>query len=131
MLMIRLQRVGKRNSPAFRVVLTDSRRASKSGSFLEILGSYNPQQAGSHVFNKERISHWLSKGVQLSDTMHNLLVSDGVINAPKRSVVPPSKLKKAVAPEEAKKEEKTEVPLAEPVIETPAAEEKQEEKKEE
>lgn len=102
MLTIRLQRVGKRNSPAFRVVLTDSRRASKSGGFLEILGSYNPRHKGSRVFEKERITHWLSKGVQVSDTIHNLLVSEGVINALKRQVVPLSKFKK---PTEAVKQE--------------------------
>lgn len=94
MLTIRLQRVGKRNNPAFRVVLVDARRSAKSGNFLEILGSYNPQHEGSFSLKKERVSHWLSKGVQTSDTMHNLLVREKIIDAPKRNVVPPSKLKK-------------------------------------
>ena len=84
MLTIRLQRVGKRNNPAFRVVLMDVRRSAKSGNFLEILGSYNPQQTGQLVLKKERISYWLSKGAQASDTIHNILVSRGVIDAPKR-----------------------------------------------
>ena len=97
MLMIRLQRVGKRNNPAFRVVLTDKRNATKSGNFLEILGSYNPQHDGSLALKKDRISHWLSKGVQPSDTMHNLLVREKIIDAPKRHVVAPSKLKKLEA----------------------------------
>lgn len=94
MLTIRLQRVGKRNSPAYRVVLMDARRNAKSGDFLEILGSYNPQHEGSLSFKKERVSHWLSKGVQTSDTIHNLLVCEKIIDAPKRNIVPPSKLKK-------------------------------------
>ncbi|TSC68769.1 MAG: small subunit ribosomal protein S16 [Parcubacteria group bacterium Gr01-1014_70] len=97
MLTIRLQRVGKRNNPTFRVVLMDSRKAAKSGRFLEILGSYNPQRKGSLAIQKERISHLLSKGAQASATVHNLLVREGVLNAPKRNVVAPSTLKKQEA----------------------------------
>ena len=97
MLAIRLQRVGKRNNPAFRVVLMDARRSAKSGDFLEILGSYNPQHEGSLSIKKDQISHWLSKGAQPSDTVHNLLVREKVIDAPKRNVVAPSKFKKPEA----------------------------------
>ncbi|OGZ44613.1 MAG: 30S ribosomal protein S16 [Candidatus Ryanbacteria bacterium RIFCSPHIGHO2_02_FULL_45_17b] len=116
MLAIRLQRVGKRNNPVFRVVLTDKRNATKSGSFLEILGSYNPQHEGVLSLKKDRISHWLSKGVQPSDTMHNLLVKEKIIDAPKRNAVAPSKLKKP--------EPIVEVSV-EPVIESASAMEEQ------
>jgi ribosomal protein S16 len=44
MLKIRLQRIGRKNDPAFRVVLTDSKNSTKSGKFLEVLGTYNPKQ---------------------------------------------------------------------------------------
>lgn len=123
MLMIRLQRVGKRNNPAFRVVLTEKRNATKSGDFLEILGSYNPQHEGSFSIKKDRISHWLAKGAQPSDTVHNLLVREKIIDAPKRNVVAPSKLKK---PEEKQTEDPaTEAPMTEavsPVEPAPVAE---------
>src|SRR3989338_3611549 len=95
MLTIRLQRVGKRNNPAFRVVLMDARRSAKSGDFLEILGSHNPRRKSLFSIKKDRVSHWLSKGAQPSDTIHNLLVREKVIDAPKRNVVAPSKLKKS------------------------------------
>lgn len=100
MLTIRLQRVGKRNHPAFRVVVVDHRRAAKSGSFLEIVGSYNPRHKGSLALKKERVSHWLKKGAQTSDTMHNLLVREKIVIAPKRAVVPLSKIKKEVPKKE-------------------------------
>ena len=45
MLMIRLQRVGRKNEPVFRVVLTDSKNGPKSGKFLEVLGSYDSRRA--------------------------------------------------------------------------------------
>jgi ribosomal protein S16 len=44
MLKIRLQRIGRKNDPAFRAVLTDSKNSTKSGKFLEIVGTYNPKQ---------------------------------------------------------------------------------------
>jgi ribosomal protein S16 len=37
MLKIRLQRVGRKHEPTFRVVLTDSQNSTKSGRMLEIL----------------------------------------------------------------------------------------------
>lgn len=87
MLMIRLQRVGRANDPSFRVVLTDSRNAPRSGGFLEILGSYNARQ-GEPVLKKDRIEYWLSKGARASDTVHNILVKTGIQKGPKIQVSP-------------------------------------------
>jgi ribosomal protein S16 len=42
MLVIRFLRVGKKNQPSFKIVVVDKRRSSKSGSFLEEVGFYNP-----------------------------------------------------------------------------------------
>ena len=119
MLAIRLQRVGKRNNPAFRLVLMDARRSAKSGDFLEILGSYNPQHEGLLSIKKDQISHWLSKGAQPSDTVHNLLVGEKLIDAPKRNMVAPSKLKKS---EEKPAVALTEIAVASASAEQPASE---------
>lgn len=78
MLKIRLQRIGRKNDPAFRAVLTDSKNAAKSGKFLEVVGTYNPK-AGTTSFDGEKIKYWISKGAKLSDTMHNFLVKQKVI----------------------------------------------------
>jgi small subunit ribosomal protein S16 len=87
MLKIRLQRIGRKNDPAFRAVLTDSKNSTKSGRFLEIVGTYNPK-AGETLFKTERIQYWVSKGAQLSDTMHNFMVHQKVIEGKKRNVLP-------------------------------------------
>ncbi|MFM7087945.1 MAG: 30S ribosomal protein S16 [Candidatus Paceibacterota bacterium] len=87
MLKIRLQRIGRKNDPAFRVVLTDSKNAAKSGKFLEVVGTYNPK-AGETTFKEERISYWIGKGAQVSPTMHNFLVGKGVIKGKKKNVLP-------------------------------------------
>ena len=87
MLKIRLQRVGKKNDPTFRVVVTDHQRGPKSGDYVENVGSYNPH-VDSTTLKGERIKHWLSVGAQASDTVHNILVKEGVIDGKKINVLP-------------------------------------------
>jgi small subunit ribosomal protein S16 len=86
MLKIRLQRIGRKNDPAFRAVLTDSKNSTKSGRFLEILGTYNPKEGKTH-FDGEKMKFWMSKGAKLSDTMHNFLVHEKVIEGKKINVL--------------------------------------------
>jgi len=86
MLKIRLQRIGRKNDPSFRAVLTDSKNSTKSGKFLEIVGTYNPK-AGATTFKSDRIKYWMSKGAKLSDTMHNFLVQEKVIEGKKMNVL--------------------------------------------
>jgi small subunit ribosomal protein S16 len=90
MLKIRLQRIGRKNDPSFRAVLTDSKNSTKSGKFLEIVGTYNPKE-GKINFKNERILYWVSKGAKLSDTMHNFLVHQKVIEGKKINVLPKKK----------------------------------------
>ena|SRR3989344_4703314 len=87
MLKIRLQRIGRKNDPSFRAVLTDSKSSTKSGKFLEILGTYNPK-AGAISLKAERIKHWMGHGAKVSDTMHNFLVSEKIIEGKKINVLP-------------------------------------------
>ena len=86
MLKIRLQRIGRKNDPAFRVVLTDSKNSTKSGKFKEILGSYNLKK-GEITFQKDRISYWMSQGAQVSDTVHNFLVHQKLVEGKKKNVL--------------------------------------------
>src|ERR1035437_6129677 len=90
MLKIRLQRIGRKNDPAFRAVLTDSKNSTKSGRFLEIVGTYNPK-VGETNFKADRIKYWISKGAKLSDTMHNFLVHQKIIEGKKVNVLPKKK----------------------------------------
>ncbi|OGZ99120.1 MAG: 30S ribosomal protein S16 [Candidatus Sungbacteria bacterium RIFCSPHIGHO2_02_FULL_47_11] len=87
--MIRFQRVGRKNDPAFRIVVTE-RRSKPKGAGVETLGSYHPK-TNATVLENERILYWLSKGAKLSATVHNLLVSKGVIQGAKINVVPLSR----------------------------------------
>ncbi len=84
--MIRLQRVGRKHDPAFRVVLTDSKNGPQSGKFLEVLGSYDARKKDAPILETEKIKHWISKGAKPSATVHNLMVRHKVVKAPKIDV---------------------------------------------
>lgn len=134
MLVIRLSRVGSTNDRKFRVLLQEKRRAPK-GSFIEVLGHYNPT-AKPHEFvvNKERYEYWISQGAQPSDTVASL-VAYKPENAQKRALKKTKKQKaklaqeaeaKAKADEEAKAKAEAEKAAA---AEAPKAEEAKPEEK--
>lgn len=131
---MRLQRVGRKNDPSFRIVVVDKRAGPKSNKNIDILGSYNPKM--NHVqLDADKAKVWLSKGVQPSDTVHNILVGQKVIEAKKINVLPKKSpivdeeaLKKAEEEAAAKAEaekvaaEAKAAAEAEPAVETPEAE---------
>lgn len=100
MLMIRLQRVGRKNYAEFRVVVTEKTRAAKSSNYKELLGHYNPHK-DTFTVDAERVLHWISLGAQVSDTVHNLLVSQKIIEGKKINVLPKkTPIKKEVVADE-------------------------------
>jgi small subunit ribosomal protein S16 len=123
MLMIRLQRTGRKNIPTFRVVLTDSKNSAKSGKFLEILGNFDLAN-DKKTIDAEKIKHWISKGAQLSDTMRNFLIDKKVIegkkvnNLPRKTPIKKEEIK-AEAPKTGIPAEKTEAKTEEKPSEAP------------
>jgi small subunit ribosomal protein S16 len=104
MLMIRLQRVGRVHEPTFRVVLVDSKRSTKTGQLLEVLGNHDTRKAKNNSnVDAERVKYWISKGAQLSDTMRNLLISKKIITGKKVNALPKKRpIKKELTEEEKK-----------------------------
>ena len=82
MLVIRLQRTGKKNHAYFRVVIAE-KTAHVSKKFKEILGSYNPHTKDLQIKNPERLQYWLDQHVQPSPTVNNLLVEKGLLKGEK------------------------------------------------
>lgn len=105
MLSIRFFRTGKKNQPFFKIVVTDRRNAPRGGRFLEAVGFYNPITKEKQL-KQERIQYWLGCGAQPSDTVHNLLVKEGVLTGEKVAVH--KKSKQEVNSEEVKPEIKPE-----------------------
>ena len=104
MLVIRLQRVGKKHQPSYRMVLQD-RRWKPSGKALELLGFYNPISKEKQ-FQAERIKFWISKGAQPSPTLHNMFIDAGVITGEKVKVWKPKKSKEGDKSESKKEKAK-------------------------
>ncbi|MSR70634.1 30S ribosomal protein S16 [Candidatus Kaiserbacteria bacterium] len=118
MLTIRLTRVGKKKDGSFRVIVIDSKRKVQAGNYLEMVGSYDPR-VDTVSLKADRIKHWMSMGATVSDTVHNLLVSQKIIDAKKRNVLPKKTVAKvaeavgAEAPSEAKEAPAAEAPAVE------------------
>ncbi len=102
-MMIRFQRIGRTNDPAFRIVLIEKGRAAKAGKIIEQLGTYNPKSKALNL-DGERIKYWISMGAQPTDSIHNLLIRNGTIEGKKINALPkktPQKNEAAIAAEAA------------------------------
>jgi len=103
MLVMRFNRTGRRNKPLFRLVVQE-KLIAPGGRHVEVVGSWNPHKKEG-AFKEDRIKHWIGVGAQPSTSVHNLLVSQNVIEGEKRSV----KMERPQVKEEAKEETKEEV----------------------
>jgi small subunit ribosomal protein S16 len=77
MLVIRLQRTGRKGHAQFRVVVQDSRRTPTSGKIVAQVGTYDPHGKVINL-NKERAEHYLAHGAQPSPRVVSLLKAEGV-----------------------------------------------------
>lgn len=127
MLMLRLSPTGKKNQKFFRLIISEKTK-DVFGTYLELLGNYNPHKSPPEVNLKvDRIKYWLEKGAQASPTVHNLLVDQKIIPGPKVTSWKPKKKAEgekktgssAEAPKELAAEKPTDV-LTEPAKEMPA-----------
>ena len=78
MVKIRLQRVGKKKKPAYRVVVADS-RAPRDGAFIEIIGHYDPlTDPATVVIDEEKALKWLGQGAKPTETVAGLFKKAGI-----------------------------------------------------
>lgn len=78
MVKIRLQRVGRKKKPAYRVVVADS-RAPRDGAFIEIIGNYDPlTDPATIVIHEEKALKWIRQGAQPTRTVAGLLKKLGI-----------------------------------------------------
>ena len=99
MLAIKLQRIGKKHQPSYRLVVAE-RRSKMAAPPVEDLGSYNSFTKKA-TFKKDRAEYWLKIGAQPTVTAHNLLVKEGMVSSAKKSVKMPKPVAKQVQKEEA------------------------------
>lgn len=76
---IRLNRMGAKKNPFYRIVVADS-RAPRDGRFIEVLGNYDPSQNPAVVnVDEEKVLDWMGKGAQPTDTVKNLFSKKGLM----------------------------------------------------
>jgi len=98
--MIRFQRIGRKNDPAFRIVVLEKTSGPKAGKYVDLVGTYNPKTKAT-TLQADRIKDWTSKGAQISPSLMNLLISQGVYEGAKTAVVSKKNLEKNKAKSEA------------------------------
>jgi len=64
MVAIRLTRMGRKNSPFYRIVIVDKRKPRET-KVIDYIGYYNPLKDPSEIkVDTEKAKYWLSKGAQ-------------------------------------------------------------------
>ncbi len=139
---IRLQRIGKKRTPHYRVVVADS-RTHRNGRVIEEIGRYVPTNEPSIIeIKSERAQYWLSVGAQPTEQAAVLLKLSGdmanekgefkntikpqvakapfVPDANKKSVLLPKVEKKAPAEEAPAAKEEKSAPAETEATEAPA-----------
>lgn len=129
MLEIRLARVGKKNQPQYRIVVTNHTKPIKS-NFIEVLGSYHPKKKNRiQSIKLERIKYWLNFGAHLSESTVFLLkpylldlpkfvkkeIETEKIKKEKRKVLFAKKQVRLAAKQEEKKKEEINKKVAAPI----------------
>lgn len=75
-----MMRVGRTNSPSYRIVAADS-RAPRDGRVLEVIGHYDPRNADPQkvvTLDVERAKYWLSVGAETTETVGSILKKNGL-----------------------------------------------------
>ena len=126
MLVIRMQRTGRKGHAQFRVVVQDSRRTPTSGKVVALLGSYDPHTKTLQI-DKEKASLYIKNGAQPSDRAARLMQANGIelpswvkLVANKERAVRNAEKRRATTPKEEVVEEPTPVAVEEPAAEAEA-----------
>ncbi len=77
MLAIRLQRLGRKGYPVYRLAVQESQRHPSSGRVVAYVGSYNPHTKEANVQN-EAVEKYLTNGAQPTPRVVKLLKDAGV-----------------------------------------------------
>ena len=137
MLVIRMQRTGRKGHAQFRVVVQDARRTPTSGKVVASLGNFDPHAKTANL-DKDKAAFYLEHGAQPSDRVVRLFTLEGIKlpawvtvtesksgatrNADKRRSTRPAEEKPAEAPAEGPAAE-AEAPAEEAASEEVSAEE--------
>jgi small subunit ribosomal protein S16 len=124
MLAIRLQRIGRKGYPVYRVAVQEAQRHPSSGRVVMYLGSYNPHTKEATI-NAEKAALYLKNGAQPTSRVVRLL-EEAKIELPAWVKKSTPKSKKLRNPEKLRKKPKEEASAEEPAKEAEATETEEE-----
>jgi len=121
MLAIRLQRLGRKGTPVYRVAVQESQRHPSSGRVVAYVGSFNPHSKAVKI-DKDKVELYLKNGAQPSPRVVRLLEAEKVTlpawvqksrTDKAAKLRKPEKLRKNQPKEESQQEVVAEEPIAE------------------
>ncbi len=121
MLKMRLQRVGRKNDPSFRIIVVEGTEGPRTGNHIDQVGFYNAVTKDKRL-DGEKAKAWIQKGAQPSDTVYNMLITEGIIEGKKRNALPKKTPIKKEETEAAPAPVAAEAPAETPKEEAPAEE---------
>jgi small subunit ribosomal protein S16 len=136
MLAIRLQRLGRKGHPVYRVAVQEAQRHPSSGRVVAYVGSFDPHTKAVKL-NKEKIEFYLNNGAQPSPRVVRVLKAEkvklpawveDVKGTNKRAVRNPEKLRKNRPAEPVADKPAEDAPTDEVVADKPAVPEAVEDK---
>jgi small subunit ribosomal protein S16 len=75
----------------------------KAGKYVDLVGTYNPKTK-QITYKADRIQDWIGKGAQVSPSLKNLLIKNGVLTGEKTAVISKKNLEKNIAKKKAEEE---------------------------
>jgi small subunit ribosomal protein S16 len=69
------------------MVVTEHTSGPKSNTFVERVGSYHPKTKATDI-KADRVKYWISVGAKATGTVHNMLVTKGIVSGKKINVLP-------------------------------------------
>lgn len=115
MLAIRLQRIGRKGHPVYRLAVQESHRHPSSGRVVAYVGSYDPHSKVT-TLNREEVDKYLANGAQPSPRVVRLLQNEKV-KLPSWVKLPDSKTKSIKNQEKLRKNRPVEEAVAEETAE--------------
>ncbi len=114
MLAIRLQRLGRKGYPVYRLIVQESQRHPSSGKIVAYVGSYNPHTKEAKL-ELDQIQKYLDNGAQPTDRVVKLLKAEKKIKLPKWVKLDRTKKEKTIRnPEKLRKNQPKEEPVEAP-----------------
>jgi small subunit ribosomal protein S16 len=80
MLKIKLSRIGKKDMPYYRIIVSEA-RSKRNGKYIDLIGTYNPMVNPKVIdIDNQKYSSWIAKGAQPTQTVKSLFAKSSQNN---------------------------------------------------